>query len=356
VPPSCAPALEDRLPGLKVLMLTPSYLPRVGGVERHVQYVCRELVACGLQVRVATPRWHTDWSAAEVVEGVQVIRLDRRTWAGQRQLAPLVAWADVVHTHDAYPFLKYYLPFRLLCRQVPVFVTFHGYERYPIPLEAKLLRRAVEWLTRGSICAGAFIPKWYGCRCTHITHGGVDCPPYWAGEKAGAVFVGRLEPDTGFLDYLHALRLLKQQHGLTLPLEVCGEGSLRARGAEVAAASQLEVTFHGLVEDVLPYLCRAQFAFVTGLLGILEAMACGAVVLAVYDNPLKKDYLRLFPGAPYMIIAHSAAALAAELQALLTNPDRQAQLARQAYEFAKSQTWRRVAELYLDLYAGAVES
>lgn len=335
---------------LKVLMLAPSYLPRLGGVERHVRFVTRELLAAGLQVRLATPRWEEDWSERETIDGLEVTRLSLRSRHGRKQLLPLIEWAQVVHTHDAYPFLKYYLPYRFLHPRLPVFTTFHGYEGYPIPLEAKALRRIVLWLTRGTICAGAFIPRWYHFTCTHLTHGGVDAPPERPPLGESAVFVGRLEADTGFLQYLKAVRLLKEKHAITLPLEVCGDGSLRTEGERTATEAGLQVAFHGSVSDVMPYLAQARFAFTSGLLGMLEAMAAGSAVLALYDNPLKEDYLRLFPGAEHVCIADSEAELANQLVALMRSPEALEQRVAAAYEFAKEQTWAKVAEAYLSLY------
>ena len=349
--PSEAPTdLPLALRGLRVLMLAPSYCPRTGGVEKHIRCVVRELVARGLDLRIATPRWQADWPEREIVDGVEVTRLPLDTRAGRKALAPLVSWSRVVHAHDAYPFLKYYLPFRLWDSRRPAFVTFHGYEGYPIPIEAQVLRRLVLWFTRGSICAGAFIPKWYRFRCGHITHGGVDAPPERPPPGEGAVFVGRLEPDTGFLKYLETLRLLREAHGISLALEVCGDGSLRAQGEDFARAHNLAVTFHGRVPDAALYFTRARLAFVDGLLAILEAMASGAVVFSTYDNPLKDDYLHLFPGARLAVIAESPTELADRLAALIEAPEALDQMAATAYAFAGTQTWARVADLYVDLY------
>ena len=340
-------------PPRRVLFLAPSYHPRAGGEEKQVRCVTRELTNLGLEARIAAPRWQEDWPESEIVDGVQVLRLHPRAAQGRRQLAPLVERADIVHTHDAYPFLKYYLPFRLRRPRLPAYVTLHGYEAYPIPTEAKVLRRLVLWLTKGSLCAGTFIPKWYGFRCAHITHGGVDAPPQRPPLGEGAVFVGRLEPDTGFVAYLKALRTLKQDHGISLPLTVCGDGSLRLQGEHIAASADLAVTFLGRVPDPMPYLTGARYALTSGLLSMLEAMAAGTLVFALYDNPLKEDYLRLFPGAEHAVIAGSPAGLAEGLLRLHGSPDLAEQQAEGAYGFARTQTWERVARLYLDLWGVA---
>ena len=105
--------------GLRALWLTSSYHPRGGGVQKHVRCVARELLEEGLQVRIATPRWEEDWPEQEDIEGVSVTRLSTAARPGRATLRRLVDWADVVHTHDAYPFLKYYFPFRLLRPRLP---------------------------------------------------------------------------------------------------------------------------------------------------------------------------------------------------------------------------------------------
>lgn len=341
----------EELHGLRVLMLTASYHPRAGGVEKHVRCVGRELRAMGIEVWVATPRWEEGWDEEELLEGVLVRRLSTRMREGRKQLEPLLDWAQVVHTHDAYPFLKYYWPYRLRRRRLPVFVTWHGYECYPIPREAKLLRRVVGLLTKDCICVGAFIPKWYKFSCSRITYGGVDAPAQRPPPGEGAVFVGRLEPDTGILDYIEAIAQLRDKHGVELPFEVCGAGSLMDMARKRAAEKRLEVVFHGQVRDPMPYFARARFACVSGYLAMLEAMASGAIVLALYDNPLKEDYLRMSPMAVNAVIAGSPEELADRTAALMRSPAEMERLAEGGYEFAKGQTWRRVAELYAGMYA-----
>lgn len=349
---------DERAPGAaqttadtrRVLMLAPSYSPHAGGVEKHIQRVCAELLGRGHEIRIATPLWEPDWPQAQTLDGIPIRRVSRDGPTGRGQLRDWFQWADIVHSHDAYPFLKYGLHFRFRLPPKRFFVTFHGYEGYPIPLEAKALRRVVLWLTRGSICAGAFIPKWYRFSCTHITHGGVDCPDEMPVDGEGAVFVGRLEKDTGFLDSLEALKTLRNVHGIGLPLTVCGDGSLREQGEAFADRYGIDVTFTGRVPDVTLYLLRARFAFTSGLLGMLEAMANGCAVLATYDNPLKRDYLRLFPGAPYIEMARSPGELAARTALILRDPAALDERLREAFEFARTQTWSAVADLYEALW------
>lgn len=344
---------------MNILMLTPSFHPSVGGVQTHVRRVAEELVAKGHRVAVLTRRLDQSWAEREQVGCIAVVRVPARR-------GPVKAWhcvkrmladCDVVHCHDAYSFVRYYLPFRFLRPRLPVFITFHGYEGWPIRMQARLFRRLAARLCRGAICVGGFIPKYYGTRCDVISYGGVDIAALAGPESAqhvqperAAAFVGRLEPDTGILTYIKALSMLRQERGVSIPLHICGEGSLAAEVERLRRTCDLPIFMHGQVQDPAHYLSRCEMAFVTGYLSILTAMALGRRVFAVYDTPIKQDYLRCFPAADKMVIAGSAEALAEELLQHLSNPMLVIEQVTAAREFALSQTWEKVAQSYLDLY------
>jgi glycosyltransferase involved in cell wall biosynthesis len=247
--------------------------------------------------------------------------------------------------------LRWYLPVRWMLPRRPAFLTFHGYEGYPIPLEARLLRRIAGRAALGSICMGEFICKWYRCRCDAVSYGGVDASAEVPEPREDtAVFIGRLEPDTGIAEIIEALRLLREG-GRSLPLTVCGDGSLRARLENAARAAGIQAEFVGRVAEPRAYLLQARYAFVTGFLAILEAMACRRLVLSIYDTPIKRDYLELFPARDAIVIAGSAGELAARLAERLDAPERSRELLDRAQAFAHEQTWRKVAETYLHVYA-----
>ena len=83
----------------------------------------------------------------------------------------IIQEADIVHCHDVF---YWYLPFRFLYFRKPVFTTFHGYEKYPVPFKNIVIRKISEKLSWGNICVGMFIEKWYGTKATFISYGGVD--------------------------------------------------------------------------------------------------------------------------------------------------------------------------------------
>ena len=245
---------------MKLLMLTPYFPPHVGGVEQHVLRVSQELAARGHFVRVLTLRHAPDLPRHKEMGPLEVFRTPRSRLARAVGLRlRLLREADIVHCHDAYAFRRFVGPMRLLSGR-PIFITFHGYEGYPIAAGAIRLRQAIAGKVRGSICMGEFICRHYHTRCDHISYGGVDMPDPPApppSPSGGAVFIGRLEPDTAIETYLEALRIARDEHGVRLDLEVCGDGSLRPALERYAAEHALSVLFRGAVADVRPALTRA---------------------------------------------------------------------------------------------------
>ena len=62
------------LHGLRVVMVIQSYLPRLGGAEKQLAAICRELRKQGLEPSIVTRRY-PDMSAFELIEGTPVYRV-----------------------------------------------------------------------------------------------------------------------------------------------------------------------------------------------------------------------------------------------------------------------------------------
>ena len=69
--------------------------------------------------------------------------------------------------------------------------------------------------------------KWYGTKATFISYGAVEIPltKMTKRDKNLIVFLGRLEEETGIMEYLKAFNKLSQKHK-ELTLEVLGDGLL----------------------------------------------------------------------------------------------------------------------------------
>jgi len=260
--------------------------------------------------------------------------------------------ANVIHFHDYTPLIEWFLPFFFKKRET--FITFHGYEGYPIPRMSIVLRRFSDMMVRGNICVGSFIPKHYGTRCSYITYGGVTSLSTGEKfEKEGAVYIGGLREDLGIRGYISALSVLRERYGQNLALDVVGDGPLREEILSLAEDKGVALRFHGQQEDPTQFLARAKLALADSYLTILEAMALRVPVFSFHDNPLKSDYLFSFPGSREIAaIRDDPDELAIDLANFLETPETLEDKVERGYAFAIEQTWTRVADLYRKLYAG----
>ena len=343
-------------------MLTAYFHPHIGGVERHVRFLSEALVRQGHSVTVLTKRYDPALPEEARLGPIRILRFPQSTIPHTQKLGVwlwllgrlgLLLDADVVHVHDHTAFNAWYLPFRALLPLKPVFATFHGYEGIvPIPRRYIVGRKLVERVVRANICVGHFLEKWYGTRADVITYGAVDPPvAVRAPEERTIVFMGRLEPDTGVMDFLRAVPLIGEGGRDPFKLILCGDGSLRESIRAFVEEHGLDVEIAGAVTDPADWLQRGRYIFASGYLTILEAMVIRRLVLAVHDNPLKRDYLEMMPGAAeMMVIADGPAALARRFREILDHPEREDAMIDRAFEFARKHTWEGLARAYLDLY------
>ena len=119
------------------------------------------------------------------------------------------------------------------------------------------------------------------------------------------LFLGRQDPDTGY----RQCEKLAREHGWKL------------------------VAIKG-VKDVNPAIAKADYVYAGGYLVAAEAFAAKKIVLASYDNPLKKDYWSCHP-------------MASEIGFNGRIPQKYSQ---KAYKWASSQTWEKLAQLYEELW------
>lgn len=372
---------------MTILFFSRLFYPHIGGVEKHVWEIARRLTKKGNRVIVVSEEERDIYqsgnlSAREVLDGVfgstttqtlrkkgekyrkkmekiSVLKISlpafaRKGWFKKWYLwyfllkhKKLIEKADLVHCHDVF---FWYLPFRLLYPQKPVYITFHGYETvFPPTKKAVIIRKISEWLSNGNICVGSYIEKWYGTKPSDVTYGGVNSMknlPFdkklAQGKQFKILFIGRLEKDTGIPTYLKTLEILRRQ-GVTFTFEACGDGSLRE---EIERWGKV----HGFIDDLGPFLARSDIVFTSSYLSILESMNMKRLIFSTYDNPLKKDYLKKTPFSEWIIIESNPARLADKIISLLKNRRLKNQLVDKGYNWVKQQTWEEVTNLYLKLW------
>src|SRR4051812_40795895 len=125
-------SVASGLAPLRILMVTPHFLPEMGGVERHVHETSRRLAQAGLHVTVLTTDPSGHLPTDEQREGVTV----RRIRGSPRRLGLDVARAlyrriacgqwDVVHVQSYHTFVAPIAMLSALRARVPYVLTFHS--------------------------------------------------------------------------------------------------------------------------------------------------------------------------------------------------------------------------------------
>lgn len=356
---------------MKILFLTRSFYPSIGGVEKHVEKISEVLINKGHEVTIIseTPQksysndYHSINLSAKLVEkdiNTKIIRIEVgkdnwfkkfRIWRQLLKNIKVIFTSDIVHCHDVF---FWYLPFRFIFPFKKVYTTFHGYEGNKIPKKkAILMHKLAEILSNGNICIGDLLKKWYETNPTFVSYGAVDSNLLKSNleitkKNKDVIFAGRLEKETGILEYLEAIYLLKKK-GLSLIVDVFGDGQLKNQAMKYVSKNKLNVTFKGFVPNVTDYIPFYKIIFVSRYLGILEALALRVPVFAHYNNAIKKDYLYMSPFTKFISIGKNGEEISSEVENYLKNPkkiDTQG-----GYEWVKDKTWENMVKIYLKLWA-----
>ncbi len=128
-----------------------------------------------------------------------------------------------------------------------------------------------------------------------------------------------------------------------------GKGRLQDWAEDFIVQHNLPVTLLEYATDVGQYLEQARVAFVSGYLTIAESMALGKPIVAVYETPIKHDYLTCHPQAGAMGIVQSPAEIAQTAEAALALKRDDPKL-RAAQAWALEQTWPHIADRYARQY------
>lgn len=333
-----------------ILFFSRRFYPHVGGVEKHIWEVGKELIKRKYLVTLVTEKSSPQEKDREIVGGIHIYRIDagEDTWVKKfiiwRWLwkhSVILQKADIIHCHDVF---YWYLPFSFFYPLKKFFITFHGYEGYPIPLKNILQRNIAAFLSDGTICIGEFMKKWYKTVPTVFAYGGVMVPKKkWKSVRSpSATFLGRLDEQTNIPIYVAAVDLIRKKIP-SFRFLVVGDGPLRS-------STEKQAKVIGFQKNGDVFLDHARFAFVSRNLSILEAMARKKLVFAVYDNPLKNDYLQMMAYAPYIVIVGSAVDLAKKVLYYTNHPKEEKELVRKAYNWVCKQTWNNMTETYLRLW------
>lgn len=322
---------------MKALIITESYLPNLGGVEKHIAGVKPYLEKAGFECEIISKK--------EIFKNKtpkKFIGLLQIWWTMAKQIK-LIKQADVVFIHDVF---IYYLPFRIIFPKKKVITTFHGWEKiYPIPTKNIFYKQLAQKFSNKTISIGNYINKYYHLtnKNNYLSYGAVDLSAQLdltQKEKNSFLYVGRLEKDTGLSIFLEFLNILSNKK-IIFSVKFCGNGPM-----------QKDCTKYGEVlgfVNVNKYLAKSEICFAGGYLSILEAMAAKNIVLSAFNSELKKDYLLSSPFAKNIVCADNAQALFEQY----INLKDKSELITKNYQLTKEYSFEKLANLYIKLVQGS---
>ncbi len=367
------------MPEIRVALVTPRYVPSIGGVETHIARVATRLAAQGHRVEVLTQAHMRGLAPCEEIDGVVV----RRFPLPLPSRSPLLAFApglwaylsrhgaryNVVHAHHYHALPA--LGAALTLRGAIVFTPhYHGGGHSPlrsllhVPYRragARVFARAQRVICNSEAEAALVRRDFpYAARRLSVIYPGVDVAairaavPYTEARRV-ILSVGRLETYKNVHLTIAALRHLDDDY----VLRVIGDGP--ARPALEALVPRLglrdRVRFLGRVDDdVVRRWLRTAQAYVSMSaheafgLALVEALAAGAPSLAS-AIPAYREIARGIPSAALTLLplTSSPETVAAALRGLAARPAS----AAPARDVAVA-SWDDVAARTLDVYSAVV--
>lgn len=307
---------------MKVLMMTNSYYPFVGGIERSIRSFSEEFRRAGHQVKIAAPAWEGRAEDEEYVIRVPAIKKFYHTeFSVNVPLPGLIPKlykefpADIIHSH--HPFFLGDLALRM-SRQyhIPLVFTYHiMFEKYVhyLPVKNEKARRFVIGLAAGyADLVHQVIAPSRSVRDLLVERGvtspiaviasGVDVQQFGQGDRSGfrrrcripdnafvIGYVGRLAPEKN-LGFLLRCLVKSLQGDPSIHAVIAGGGPSEPMIDEAFRSAGLRDRLHltGILHDqdlVDAYSAMDVFAFSslseTQGMVLVEAMAAGVPVVAL---------------------------------------------------------------------------
>jgi glycosyltransferase involved in cell wall biosynthesis len=297
---------------MRILMAVPNYpFPVVGGLERQAHELAKALVQRGLAVHALSSRFDQGQYGFEMIDGIRVHRVKWAKFKPARFLLSPFSLArvlyrlrrnvDLVHVHNISWFGAFVTLFSKALG-LPVItklpnigdVGIPGMRRRPFGgLRIALFKRsdAIIAMTPESMAELATI-DYPPARVLKMTNGIALLPHMTSmslssSEVVTAVFVGRLLPQKGLLDLLHAWVSVRDRATRPVRLRLIGAGPQADELRHLALALDLgdSVEFFGYCQDVPAELAKADLFVLPSYAegnsnAILEAMRARLPIVA----------------------------------------------------------------------------
>ncbi len=346
---------------MNILFIAPNYLPHIGGVEKHLQNICEEILKDDHKITILVMKGDNSYKDYELNENFEIIRINKSNKRFGNRVnilkymfsnIKIILKYDVIHFHDYSTFWFYglgvYPILKLFGKKL--YITFHGWEGDVPPRKSVIIKRkVVEKLASGNICIGHFIQKWYGTKTDIVSYGGVKrVDDLITNKEEYILFVGRLADDTGIWDYIKVWEVVSKRNS-DLKFVICGDGVLQKDIEQYVKEKNIErIVFKGFVTDVEKYVKNAKVVFTTGYLGILEAFSYKKNVIATYNNEVKKDYLEMIPNYQNMmwVINNDKDDIIEAVDGAIEDIIKK----EVAYKYSLENSWKKVKEDYYRLW------
>lgn len=331
---------------MKLLVLARLYVPHRGGVEKHIRGRNKILLKKGFSITTVTSRHKKNLKEVDSAGSEKIRRIDYPEikfvglvyiWYWLLKNNHLIKEADIIQIQDVF---TWYLPFRFLYPTKRVFTTFHGWEGiYPVPKKNILFRKLAAKFSTDYICGGKYIEKYYGIKVKKVILTPLDVPKKINTKKdlKRVVYVGRLDEDTGLLNILEGLKKLAG-----FEIDFCGDGPLKNECKKYGKV-------HGFV-DPKPFYEKSFFSIGAGYNSIMESLAYKNLVITTYNNPLKRDYLKMTPFAKWIIVKKSGKEMIEAIEYYSKNPNEVNMMLDSGRKWIETQTWDKFTQEYLNLW------
>jgi glycosyltransferase involved in cell wall biosynthesis len=351
---------------MRIGLVTDTYVPQVNGVSTIVRRIADALEHAGHEVAVAAPRYPEAANPTGAELRVRSVPFPpypaiRLSFPRFRTVATFLDGfrPDIVHVHTEGPLglagRRYALD-----RRIPLVTSFHTdfplYARhYGAGALTPLVWRWLAWfhgrasltLTPGQATRDEL--ERHGIKTAQVWGCGVDAQHFqpsrrdaawrrWlAGgdETAIVLHVGRLAPEKNLETLIAAWRLARERLGQRATFVVAGEGPLERRiVTELPFVRQLGFLPRTRLANLYASsdVCVLPSASETCGLVALEAMASGLALIAANAGGLRESVRHAETGV--LLPPDDAAAFAAEIEALVLDPERRFRLAAAAREWA----------------------
>ncbi|MCU4677333.1 glycosyltransferase family 4 protein [Catenovulum sp. 2E275] len=351
---------------MKILFLAPKFFPSLGGVEKHIDELTKNL-SSNYEITILVPS-STEIAKVDFYGKTRVIRYNhlklynKSVWRNllfMKDYLKLFLTADIVHIHDYEILFNSALLTRLCLFWKKFYITFHGWEGiYPPSTRSIILRRVADFLTNGNICIGAYIPKLFGVNATTVSYGAIypkdiniiSDAQINSSLDIDFLYVGRFEDDTGVESYFSFVEYMSTQTK-NLNIVFCGDGSLKNKLVARAAKIDATVSFPGWVSNVDDYYAKSKYIMTSGYLAILEAWSNNKLVIATYDNPIKESYLKEIPSFQEKLLLLNNNF--SEIAAALCDYETVNSMKVNSFSWVKEQSWTKMVKTYERLWFGS---